>query len=879
MKLSIHEREAKGQALIEFALISGVLFSVLFIIFEAGRIFQAWQTIQNSAREGVRYALTGQSYPNGDFDNWWCPLYGGFTDEWRVCSIKDEALGAATGLDINPSATPNDPGYFFVAVCTPSLSCDPDDPSFREVAGPPGEPTRVLVTYNAAIVTPFFQPIARFIRLSTEIEAITEAYNQVSPAEPPDVRPISPSTGTTPTIAETDLIITKTATIIEKPPGCSDCTYAGEPINYSLEVKNLGPFNAPSPVVVDILPLADLPKGTTFITATVSQNGSPMTGANCIYEAPEVNCKIPFLSASDGSNTALIEIETIAPIVAPGNSALNHSEVFPSPVTIDPDLTNNVSDYPFSVVPWSVLKIEKIDSIDPVQGFDPITYGITLTNEGLNDATDVIVTDTMSDLPFGMKFNFIGFSSDNPDVNCKTPPGFQNQVVCELAKLPAFQTVNISLNFIAPDILQPASQPINNTVQVTSTETDRGRGDLIDSETTWVTPRIADVSVMKSAPQFVNVGTVFDYIITLTNLNGAQRVPASDVLMTDKYDGRLEILSIAPSVAATCNDDNSGTILCQFDNPINVGESINVTIRAKSDISGDYVNKASATAHEYDPNINNNNDDKTDPNARTLTVITGPDLSIEKFAPDQADINSEFDYEVKVFNQGPPIDANNISIIDRLPEDLTFVSVSGCDSDVYDSLTREVRCDIDFLQQNDHKHVYITVKANKVGQVFNQAEVLSSQYEPNIGNNTSGQVSTEIIAKTNLAINKEGPLTVIGGTSFVYSVTITNTETITASNVSVVDHLPGEVQFDPTSTIKSGCQTIQIYSIDGKAHIQCGIGTVLPGDSVTVYFAAITNGINADTVVANFASVSGDIIDSNPLDDTDIVNTTILTPP
>ncbi len=50
----------RGQALLEFALALPVLLVLLFAIIEFGRLMQAWMAIQNAARFGVRYAVTGE---------------------------------------------------------------------------------------------------------------------------------------------------------------------------------------------------------------------------------------------------------------------------------------------------------------------------------------------------------------------------------------------------------------------------------------------------------------------------------------------------------------------------------------------------------------------------------------------------------------------------------------------------------------------------------------------------------------------------------------------------------------------------------------------------------------------------------------------------
>jgi hypothetical protein len=53
------ERRRRGQTAVEFALTLPILLLLLFGVIEFARIFQAWVTLQNSARTAARYAVTG----------------------------------------------------------------------------------------------------------------------------------------------------------------------------------------------------------------------------------------------------------------------------------------------------------------------------------------------------------------------------------------------------------------------------------------------------------------------------------------------------------------------------------------------------------------------------------------------------------------------------------------------------------------------------------------------------------------------------------------------------------------------------------------------------------------------------------------------------
>src|SRR3972149_9855816 len=53
-------RRFRGQGAVEFALILPVLLLVIFMIIELARLLHAYLVIENGARYGVRYAVTGE---------------------------------------------------------------------------------------------------------------------------------------------------------------------------------------------------------------------------------------------------------------------------------------------------------------------------------------------------------------------------------------------------------------------------------------------------------------------------------------------------------------------------------------------------------------------------------------------------------------------------------------------------------------------------------------------------------------------------------------------------------------------------------------------------------------------------------------------------
>ncbi len=121
---------SKAQGFVEFALAIPILLTLIFGIIEFGRLLQAWLALENGARFGVRYAITGSfdtAYcdeaaaalgltaddPNHDCvveppdpipaldygeDPPWIKKTNALQDWARLASIRDAALAGATGV-------------------------------------------------------------------------------------------------------------------------------------------------------------------------------------------------------------------------------------------------------------------------------------------------------------------------------------------------------------------------------------------------------------------------------------------------------------------------------------------------------------------------------------------------------------------------------------------------------------------------------------------------------------------------------------------------------------------------------------------------------------------------------------------------------------
>ena len=235
-----HGGADRSQALLEFALALPILLALLFGIIDLAALFQAWLTVENIARQTVRYAVTGQYDPSfcvdGPDDGTEACAGDGYEaeqDAARLLSVKAYADRQTVALFYNPSATQPEIGYLHVTVCS-SRDADGDGaadftyfaPSRSDYAdcqqggvsksdaGGPGDRVIIAVDFNHPYITPFLNQIWPMTHLFSSREGIVEQFRVPRLiALPPQfgLPTLTPSNTPPPTATET-ATITPTAT-------------------------------------------------------------------------------------------------------------------------------------------------------------------------------------------------------------------------------------------------------------------------------------------------------------------------------------------------------------------------------------------------------------------------------------------------------------------------------------------------------------------------------------------------------------------------------------------------------------------------------------------------------------------------------------------
>jgi len=259
--------------------------------------------------------------------------------------------------------------------------------------------------------------------------------------------------------------------------------------------------------------------------------------------------------------------------------ASSTAEDFDHDILLLPEFAADVTTplFPVNTAPLADLVLVKTDSADPVDSGDPLTYTLTVTNNGPDDALDVVVTDT---LPMGVTLvSTSGCAEDPAAVPTCTLGTVANGAM-------ASYTISVTVD---PSTVGT----IVNEASVTSSTAEANPGDESDSESTEVESGVptADLTLVKTAsPGAHTDGELLHYFVTVGN-EGPDAVTGATV--TDTFPAAVTGVtwSCTASGGASCPASGSGDL----------NESVDVPFGG----SVTFVAVGTATAGENDPPITN----------------------------------------------------------------------------------------------------------------------------------------------------------------------------------------------------------------------------------------------------------------------------------
>ncbi|HEV2856590.1 MAG TPA: ExeM/NucH family extracellular endonuclease [Thermoanaerobaculia bacterium] len=346
------------------------------------------------------------------------------------------------------------------------------------------------------------------------------------------------------------------------------------------------------------------------------------------------------------------------------------SALVPPRVVFQPASPYRASDHdPVLVGLFAVadLSITKDDLVDPVTAGNFDGYTISVTNQGPNDATDVVVMDP---LPAGVTYQSV---APPPGWSC-TPPavGTNGTVTCSTPNLAngALATINL---VVRVDSNVPSGTVLMNTATVTSAGDGNSANDSSTEPTTVDTS--AGLSVTKvDDPDPVVVGQNITYTITVNNAGPSN---AASVTLSDTLSAGTTFVSLTSPGGWSCTTPSvglSGTVSCSIPSLAPGNAVFTLTVKTISGLSPNQslTNTVMVSSTTSDPNPGNES-----ATASTTVVADTSAVSITKSNfPFPVNAGEGLTYFITVRNNSGA-DLDSVTVTDPLPAGTTFQSLEG----------------------------------------------------------------------------------------------------------------------------------------------------------------------------------------------------------
>ncbi|TWB98053.1 putative repeat protein (TIGR01451 family) [Bradyrhizobium macuxiense] len=461
-------------------------------------------------------------------------------------------------------------------------------------------------------------PATLLIRATvTSPTAATNTANIISAVEA-DPNPGNNSASATVTPQQADLSIAK---IVDNPT-----PNAGATINYTITLSNAGPNTATNVTVQDLLPA-----GLTFVSATPSQ-GTYSSGTGT-WTVGTVTAGVPqtlTIAAQVASSTALTNTATVS-----------HSDQY------DPSAANNSASATITPAQADLALSKTVDNAAPNVG-DTITYTITLSNIGPNQATGVTVQDL---LPAGLSL-----VSASPS---------QGSYILGTGTWTVGTVTTITPQTLTIRAVVTAANNITNTATVShSDQFDPNTANNAASAT--ISPTQADLALSKTVSNAnPAAGDTITYTVKVTNGGPAQ---ATGVTVQDILPAGLSFVSATPSQGTYNNGTGLWTV-----GTVTTATPQTLGITAKVTGSGAITNTATIShSDQADPAAGNN--------TASVSVTVGgvaPPVIAASFGAASIPLNGTTSLTFTISNPGHAVTLTGVGFTDALPAGLVVATPSG----------------------------------------------------------------------------------------------------------------------------------------------------------------------------------------------------------
>ena len=529
----------------------------------------------------------------------------------------------------------------------------------------------------------------------------------------------------------------------------------GDNVTYTVTVTNDGIGDANNVVIVD-----RLGEGLTFVSA--SDNG--------VWD-PVKRTVTWIVDLAKGESKVFSVIATVSGYGNVTNSLVVGNKTVSVNVTvpeINPDKTANISNPNFG---------------------DNVTYTVTVTNDGIGDAKDVVVRDVLGEgLTFVDATGNYTFDEDSRTVTW----------IVDLAKGES-RTFYVNATVVSYGNVTNSLIVGNKTISVNVT----------------VPEIIPDKTVGIKNPNF---GDNVTYTVKVTNDGIGD---AKDVVVRDVLGEGLKFVSATGNYTF---DEDSRTVTWIVD--LAKGESKVFSVIATVSGYGNVTNSLVVGNKTTGVNV-------------TVPEIN-PDKTVDNEIPNFGD---NVTYTVTVTNDGIG-DANNVVITDVLDKGLKFLNATG--NFTYDEKTGTITWIVD-LDKGETKTFNVNVTVLGYGVLPNTVAV---------GNKTAVR---NITVPEIITVKEVNSSDIHIGDEITYTITVSNSGKINATNVVIRDILPEGLKFINASN--GGVYDPVTGIITWILNITANSTVDLTVDVCVNKSGNITNTVNVGNKTSNCTIESGDIVD------------------
>ncbi|MEH6932482.1 DUF7507 domain-containing protein [Bacillus sp. JJ783] len=613
----------------------------------------------------------------------------------------------------------------------------------------------------------------------------------------------------------------------------------GDTITYTTVLTNSGNTNATNITFTDLIP-----DGTTFITDSVTIDGITQIGLN-----PNTGITIGAIAPNNSISIAFQVTATSTPVQNPIANSASASYTFiadPNAPIVSRSTTSNTVFTTINTA--SILSSKQVDKSFSRIG-DTLTYTVNLTNNGNSSAQNVIFTDTP---PNGTTFIANTFSINGvPQMGANPANGV------DIGLITAGTTVTVSFQVTITSL--PTENPIVNfsstSYQLVSPP------DVETSISNPVSTQIKEaiLSMTKNeSVSYADIGQIAFYTTSIANLGNTD---ATNIVFTDVLPSGLTFIPSTLTVDGILQPDanpNTGVVLATLPPTEIYSIVFQVIVNSISPINP--ASNTASTAYEFTVDPGNPPVSNTASSNTTLLQINNANIISTKTANlTFADVGDTITFTLNLPNTGN-VAATDVTIIDILDSNLTFVPNSfTVNGQTIPNTNLSTGVNIGSISGGNAAIVTFQATVTTLPTLNPISNSASTTYHyvvdpiqpPITTSNQSNTTTTQINSAILTAQKNSNVSTVDIGQDIVYTVTITNSGNVSATNVIFTDLIPDGTSFEPNSFTLNGTSIPNANIITGVP-----IGDIAPNQSVIVAFHINANGIPPINPITNQASVS-----------------------